>query len=120
MRGAGGRLHCAGASGSVGHAGATRYYRLVQYPGAGFGGFYTQIAHAHRTIDMEMYELEDGSAERDLVTAAARGVRVRVLLDRAFSGAKANRSAAQYLAAHGVEVEMGAGGLHLPHQDDDL
>jgi hypothetical protein len=89
---------------SAGHGSATRYYRLVQYPGAGFGGFYTQIAHAQRTIDMEMYELEDRTAERDLVAAAARGVRVRVLLDRDFSGAEVNRSAAQYLAAHGVEV----------------
>lgn len=101
---------CAGASGSVGHAGATGYYRLVQYPGAGFGGFYTQIADAHRTIDMEMYELDDGSAERDLAAAAARGVRVRVLLDKAFSGAKANRSAAQYLTAHGVAVEWAPAG----------
>ena len=101
---------CAGASGSVGHASATGYYRLVQYPGAGFGGFYTQIARAHRTIDMEMYELDDASAERDLTAAAARGVRVRVLLDKAFSGAKANRSAAQYLAAHGVEVEWAPAG----------
>jgi phosphatidylserine/phosphatidylglycerophosphate/cardiolipin synthase-like enzyme len=92
------------ASGSAGHGTATSYYRLVQYPHAGFGGFYTQIANAQRTIDMEMYELEDNTAERDLVAAAARGVRVRVLLDRAFSGAEANRSAADYLGAHGVEV----------------
>jgi cardiolipin synthase A/B len=101
---------CAGASGSVGHASAISYYRLVQYPGAGFGGFYTQIAHARRTIDMEMYELEDGTAERDLVAAATRGVRVRVLLDKDFSGAKANRSAATYLAAHGVEVKWAPAG----------
>jgi hypothetical protein len=95
----------AGASASVGHASASGYYRLVQYPGAGFGGFYSQIASAQRTIDMEMYELEDPTAERDLVAAAARGVRVRVLLDNAFSGAEANRSAASYLAANGVKVK---------------
>jgi cardiolipin synthase A/B len=101
---------CAGAWGSVGHASATSHYRLVQYPGAGFGGFYTQIAHAHRTIDMEMYELEDPTAERDLVAAAGRGVRVRVLLDKAFSGAEANRAAATYLAANGVTVKWAPGG----------
>jgi cardiolipin synthase len=101
---------CAGASGSVGHASTTSYYRLVQYPGAGFGGFYTQIAHAHRSIDMEMYELEDLTAEQDLVAAAARGVRVRVLLDKAFSGAKANLNAADYLAANGVEVHWAPAG----------
>jgi cardiolipin synthase len=93
-----------GAWGSTGHATATSYYRLVQYPRAGFGGFYTQIADARRTIDMEMYELEDRTAEQDLVAAAARGVRVRVLLDRDFSGAAANRGAADYLAGHGVKV----------------
>ncbi|HEX3834071.1 MAG TPA: phospholipase D-like domain-containing protein, partial [Solirubrobacteraceae bacterium] len=80
------------------------YYRLVQYPGAGFGGFYGQVARAHRTIDMEIYELSDLTAERDLGAAAARGVRVRVLLDRDFSGAEVNRGAFGYLAAHGVKV----------------
>jgi phosphatidylserine/phosphatidylglycerophosphate/cardiolipin synthase-like enzyme len=97
---------CATASGagSIGRTSAGGHYRLVQYPGAGFGGFYTQIAQARRTIDMEMYELEDATAERDLAAAVARGVRVRVLLDRDFSGARANRAAAAYLAAHGVKV----------------
>jgi cardiolipin synthase len=80
------------------------YYRLVQYPRAGFGGFYSQIAHSRRTIDMEMYELEDRTAEQELVAAAARGIRVRVLLDRAFSGAEVNRGTAAYLATHDVEV----------------
>ena len=96
------------------HASPIGYYRLVQYPGAGFVGFYAQIAHAHRTIDMEMYELEDGAAERDLVAAAARGVRVRVLLDKDFSGAEANRSAANYIAANGVDVAWAPAG-HIFH-----
>jgi len=92
------------AFGSSAHGQASAYYRLVQYPRAGFGGFYRQIAAAHRTIDMEIYELEDSVAERDLVAAAARGVRVRVLLDKDFSGGEVNRDAASYLAARGVEV----------------
>ena len=87
-----------------GNARAINYYRLVQYPGAGFGGLYAQIAHARRTIDMEMYELADQTAESELAVAAARGVRVRVLLDRDFSGAKVNRSAVSYLAARRVDV----------------
>ncbi len=102
---------CAGASGSVVQASAPNgYYRLVQYPGAGFRGFYTQIDHAQRSIDMEMYELEDLTAEQDLVAAAARGVKVRVLLDKDFSGATANRGAASYLAAHGVKVKWAPAG----------
>jgi cardiolipin synthase len=94
----------AAALASAGQASSTSYFRLVQYPQAGFGGFYAQIAHARRTIDMEMYELEDHAAERDLAAAAARGVRVRVLLDRDFGGAEVNRSAARYLGAHRVQV----------------
>jgi len=94
----------ANATSPVGHASSTSYYRLVQYPAAGFGGFYAQIAHARRTIDMEMYELEDSTAERDLAAAAARGVTVRVLLDKDFSGAKENLAAAGYLAEDGVDV----------------
>lgn len=86
------------------------YYRLVQYPGAGFGGLYRQIASAHGTIDMEIYELADPAAERDLVAAAARGVRVRVLLDRDFSGGEVNRAAARYLARHGVHVRWAPSG----------
>ncbi len=101
---------CAGASGAVNPTRAISHYRLVQYPGAGFGGFYEQITHARRTIDMEMYELEDRTAERDLIAAAARGVRVRVLLDMAFSGAKANRGAANYLSANGVAVKWAPAG----------
>ena len=93
------------ASVSAGHADRTASYRIVQYPGSGFGGFYGQVAHAQRTIDMEMYELADPIAERDLGAAAARGVRVRVLLDEDFSGAEVNRAAFGYLAAHGVKVK---------------
>ena len=95
---------CGPAWASAGHRAPTNYYRLVQYPAAGFGGFYAQIARARRTIDMEMYELVDSAAERDLVAAAARGVEVRVLLDRDFGGAEVNGSAARYLAAHGVRI----------------
>jgi phosphatidylserine/phosphatidylglycerophosphate/cardiolipin synthase-like enzyme len=71
---------------------------------------YTQIAHARRTIDMEMYELSDQTAEQDLVAAAAHGVRVRVLLDKAFNGGTVNRTATAYLAAHGVQVEAAPAG----------
>jgi phosphatidylserine/phosphatidylglycerophosphate/cardiolipin synthase-like enzyme len=80
------------------------YYRLVQYPGAGFGGFYAQIDAAKRSIDMEMYELSDPLAEQDLARAASRGVHVRVLLDRDYSGGYVNAAAYSYLRTHGVQV----------------
>ena len=80
------------------------YYHLVQYPGAGFGGFYGQLDAAKRSIDMEMYELSDPLAEQHLARAAGRGVTVRVLLDRDYSGAYVNASAYAYLKSHGVQV----------------
>ncbi len=83
---------------------AAVYYRLVQYPQAGFGGLYTQISDAKRTIDMEIYELRDTTAEHDLAAAAARGVKVRVLLDSDYSGGYVNAAARSYLSGHGVEV----------------
>jgi cardiolipin synthase A/B len=98
---------CAWAATSLGapaQTSTTAQYRFVQYPDAGFGGLYRQVTHARRTIDMEMYELADPSAERDLAAAAARGVRVRVLLDKAFNGGEVNAPAFAYLAARGVAV----------------
>ena len=100
----------AAASGSAAHASAKSFYRLVQYPGAGFGGFYRQITTARKTIDMEMYELEDTTAEKDLAAAAARGVTVRVLLDQDFSGKAANAAAIRYLGDHGVHVRSAPAG----------
>jgi cardiolipin synthase A/B len=85
-------------------AAAPVYYKLVQYPKAGFRGFYAQIAAAKRSIDMEMYELSDVTAERDLAQAAKRGVKVRVLLDRDYTGGEINAAAYSYLRKHGVQV----------------
>ena len=90
-------MQTAGAAGTV-------YYRLVQYPQAGLSGYYAQINAARRSIDMEMYELKDASAEQALANAAKRGVKVRVLLDRDYSGAYENAAAYSYLRSHGVAV----------------
>ncbi|HEU0196170.1 MAG TPA: phospholipase D-like domain-containing protein [Nevskiaceae bacterium] len=79
-------------------------YRLVQYPNAGYGGIHAQTAAAMRSIDMEMYELSDPTEEHDLAAAVRRGVKVRVLLDSAYAGRRANASAYQYLRSHGVAV----------------
>ncbi len=94
---------------------ATSYYRLVQYPGPassdyGFAGIHTQTASAKRSIDMEMYELTDTAEENDLAAAARRGVTVRVLLDRDFSGGTVNGPAYAYLHSHGVAVRWAPAG----------
>jgi hypothetical protein len=42
---------------------------------------YALVNNAQKTIDMTMYELQDTVFSGDLVTACARGIKVRVLLD---------------------------------------
>src|SRR3984885_1784217 len=103
---------CSGATarGQDGRASAASYYRLVQYPGAGYDGMYQQIGQARRSIDMEIYELADPIAEHDLVLAADRGVHVRVLLDKDFNGGEVNGAAFRYLTAQGVDVKWAPAG----------
>ena len=72
-------------------------------PGAGMTPVYRFMAGATRTITVTMYELVDATAEHILAAAAARGVRVRVLLDAAREEAR-NRPAMAYLAAHHVDA----------------
>jgi len=62
------------------------------------------IAGARRSLDMTMYELADPAAEAALEGDAARGVDVRVLLDRKDAGGGVNAPAAAALAAAGVHV----------------
>jgi cardiolipin synthase A/B len=62
------------------------------------------LARAQRSIDMTMYELADPRSEALLVAAHRRGVAVRVLLDRDYSGATVNRSAFSLLEEAGVSV----------------
>lgn len=85
-------------------------YTLVQYPAAGFSGFYAQTNAAKKSIDMEMYELTDTTEQADLVAAVKRHVTVRVLLDQAFSGKQANTPAYSYLSSHGVTVKWAPAG----------
>ena len=80
-------------------------YTLVQEPEDGFTPIYDLITSAKTSIEMTMYELEDPTATADLIAAAHRGVKVRVILDRDFAGAKANADAYSQLQAGGVQVD---------------
>ena len=57
-----------------------------------------------------MYELADPTAEADLAADAARGLDVRVLLDRHLEKS-ANTSAYDYLSAHRVHVRWAPAGV---------
>jgi cardiolipin synthase len=82
-------------------------FSLVQYPSAGFAGLYAQTAAARKSIDMEMYELDDPIEETALIAAHRRGVAVRVLLDSAYELRTANEPTFALLRAGGVEVRFG-------------
>ncbi len=53
---------------------------------------------------MTMYELSDTAAEQILIADHRRGVRVRVLLDRDYSGGSVNQAAYSTLSSGGVPV----------------
>lgn len=61
-----------------------------------------------------MYELADPAAEADLAGDAARGVRVRVILDQHLEKSR-NTTAYDYLTARGVDVRWGPAGT-IYHQ----
>ena len=78
--------------------------RLFVEPADGYHSVRALIGSARRTIDLTMYEFDDRRIEDALAAAHRRGVRVRVLLDRAFRGATVNRAAFDRLTAAGVAV----------------
>lgn len=79
-------------------------WSLVTEPADGIQPIYDLMSSARHTLDMTMYELADPEAVTILEADAARGVGVRVLLDRDYSGASVNASAYAELSAHGVQV----------------
>jgi cardiolipin synthase A/B len=76
---------------------------VLTEPQAGIGPIYKLITDARSSVDLTMYELRDPTAEADLAADAARGVDVRVILDRHLEQSR-NTSAYEYLAAHHVHV----------------
>jgi cardiolipin synthase len=76
---------------------------LLIEPQAGIGPIYRLITGARRSVDLTMYELRDPTAEAGLAADAARGVDVRVILDRNLEQSR-NTAAYDYLAARRVHV----------------
>jgi cardiolipin synthase len=103
-----------GSAGAAPVAAGTLGPPLVE-PDDGYGPVDAFIASAKHSVDMTMYELADPTAETELVAAAARGIDVRVLLDRPYSGAEVNRAAYARLASGGVHVAWSSG-RQIVHQ----
>jgi phosphatidylserine/phosphatidylglycerophosphate/cardiolipin synthase-like enzyme len=62
------------------------------------------MTSARQSLDMTMYELSDTTAEQILIADHNKGVRVRVLLDHAYTGGSVNQAAYSTLSAAGVPV----------------
>jgi phosphatidylserine/phosphatidylglycerophosphate/cardiolipin synthase-like enzyme len=83
--------------------------RVLVEPGDGIGAIYRLITGARSSVNLTMYELRDQTAEHDLAADAARGVTVRVLLDRHLERSR-NAAAYRYLTAHRVRVAWARAG----------
>ena len=76
---------------------------LIVEPDQGIAPIDTLLASAQVSVDLSMYELVDAATEQILATDAARGVRVRVVLDQNRE-LPANQPAFTFLSTHGVSV----------------
>ena len=90
-------------------------YQLLTEPNQGVASIYSFIRSARHSLDMVMYELEDGAAERDLAVDATRGVDVRVILNRQYTQSH-NAPAYRYLAAHHVHVHWAPRAYFITHE----
>ena len=88
---------------------------LMVEPYAGPTPLYALLRSARKTVDLVMYELEDMQAEAILAQDEARGVKVRVLLDKSYVG-KYNQAAFSYLQAHQVAVRWAPSHFQLTHE----
>jgi phosphatidylserine/phosphatidylglycerophosphate/cardiolipin synthase-like enzyme len=82
-------------------------YALTTLPGPGLSLIYHATASAHKSLNLVMYELSDQTELAALAAAARRGVVVKVLLDRDYSGYSVNLPAYRYLSSHRVAVAWG-------------
>jgi len=83
--------------------------RLLIEPADGLTTIDKLITGARSSVNLTMYELRDTTVEQDLAADAARGVDVRVLLDRHLEKSR-NSAAYSYLAAHKVHVAWAPSG----------
>ena len=88
---------------------------LVVEPAAGPEPVYALLRSARRSVDVAIYELEDDQATALLAADAARGVRVRVLLDGHYVR-RYNAPAYSYLRSHGVRVRWAPSHFDVAHE----
>jgi phosphatidylserine/phosphatidylglycerophosphate/cardiolipin synthase-like enzyme len=89
--------------------------RLIVEPDDGMEPIYALLASPKRSLDLTMYELDDPAAEQILAADAARGVRVRVILDRRLQR-RHNQPAFGYLSSRGVHVSWSSPRFFATHE----
>lgn len=94
---------------------AAGHDRLIVEPDDGIGPIHALLASPRRTLELCVYELDDPTAEAALAADAARGVRVRVLLDRRLEG-RINAPAVRYLRSRGVAVRWASSRFFVSHE----
>jgi phosphatidylserine/phosphatidylglycerophosphate/cardiolipin synthase-like enzyme len=88
---------------------------LVVEPNDGMGRIDDLLGSARHTLDLTMYELSDPTAESLLAADAARGVRVRVLLDGGYQRSR-NTPAYLFLRGRGVQLFWSSRRYTVTHQ----
>lgn len=89
--------------------------RVIVEPDDGMAVIDDLLGSARRSLDLEIYELDDPSAELALAADAARGVRVRVILDRRLEQVR-NLAAYEFLHSRGVEVAWSSPRFFATHE----
>jgi cardiolipin synthase len=91
---------------------------VIAEPSSGVTPILRLVTGARHSLTLTMYELRDQQVEQALVAAHARGVTVRVLLDKGYygHGYNENRAAYSYLQGHGVSVRYAATYFAYTHQ----
>jgi phosphatidylserine/phosphatidylglycerophosphate/cardiolipin synthase-like enzyme len=88
---------------------------LVIEPDDGMAPIYALLRSPRRSLDLTMYELTDPTVEAVLAEDAARGVRVRVILDGRLERTR-NLPAYRYLRGRGVAVSWSAPRFFATHE----
>jgi len=96
-------------------AGASGLGPVIVEPDQGYAPIYALLRAPKRTLELTMYKLRDPQAEQALIDDAARGVKVRVILDKV-SGGPYNQAVFDELKAHAVGVAWGSTKVFLTHE----
>jgi cardiolipin synthase A/B len=88
---------------------------MVIEPDDGMAPIYALLSSPRHTLDMTMYELVDPTAETILADDAARGVRVRVIVDHRLERSR-NQPTVDFLRSRGVDVVWSSGRYFATHE----